>query len=542
MHPLTPDARDAADEGAEPLAVLADEVLVLAALGRVPGASVELFQRWFDAGYDVALGIVHRPDLAAATVQEAMLEVWAQFDRLPAGQGFSGVLLHAVRRAGLKRSARDRWLAGADQEPVEPDDDPSVLSEMVLRRRLVTTATQALGEREASLLDLHLRHGLAAAQIAEGLGKPVEEVSQLLFQLRSSMRDALGAAALWRDGRPTCVALSARVSGSAFDAQVVASVLEHRKDCSDCLRESSRQTSLERLMVALPMAVAPEALREQARSALVAAGMMLPVPLAPTVQAVDEPVADEPVADEPVVLEPAIAESTTAEMPVPASSGPGQAGRSTVPWRIPSLLVGAVAFGCVSVVFSLLLGSAWNGRTGAAVGPALQVPSTSPLQIPATAPATSEPYPSASLTATIDATSVAATTTSSSTAMPSAVPTTSPSGSTASSRTRKTSSTTVSISTTPTTTTAESPPVVTVGLSGPLPVAAPDCTKNQSSWTAVWTISGARSAQLVQAETRVPISPISGAQLVCLKSGGKISVIAIGPGGTTRVSAKAPGD
>jgi len=74
MPTLPPEEADAAADGTASLAVLEDEVLVLAALGGVPGASEQLFERWFDAGYDVALGIAQRPDLAAAAVQEAMLK------------------------------------------------------------------------------------------------------------------------------------------------------------------------------------------------------------------------------------------------------------------------------------------------------------------------------------------------------------------------------------------------------------------------------------------------------------------------------------
>jgi RNA polymerase sigma factor (sigma-70 family) len=258
-----------------------DAELVVAARDHEAGAYGELFQRWYDRSFDVALNILRDRESAADVAQDAFLTGWERLADLRAPAAFGGWILRTTRNRALNRIARDR---SRSHEPIDTERDPSsttpdpgtdpvVAVEREDQRRLVWTAVAVLGERDTSLLDLHLRHGLEPSEIAEELHITANNASQLLFRLRRKLRDAIGAVLLWRDGSPTCDVLAELLADSQTFDQTVASVIrQHRRSCPTCNRELSRQTDPERLFAAVPFAVAPLAMKEHAIGALTQAG------------------------------------------------------------------------------------------------------------------------------------------------------------------------------------------------------------------------------------------------------------------------------
>lgn len=262
-----------------------DAELVRAAIGQEAGAYEELFRRWYDRSYDVALNILRDRDAAADIVQDAFIVGWERLEDLRDPAAFGGWVLRATRNRALNRVTRDRFRRTEqfDAHPEAPalrdlDADPARQAERSDQRRLVWTAVAALGARDASLLDLHLRHGLGPTEIADELQVTPNNAKQLMFQLRRKLREAIGAVLLWRNGNPTCGELAALVEGTGpFDHGVARTIRRHQSGCETCRREMAQQTHPERLFAAAPLAVAPLALKERVVSGLVQAG----VPLAP---------------------------------------------------------------------------------------------------------------------------------------------------------------------------------------------------------------------------------------------------------------------
>jgi RNA polymerase sigma factor (sigma-70 family) len=298
---VTESKLESTQEGARILAmtitaeVSTDADLVHAARRQEPGAYGELFRRWYDRSYDVALNILRDREAAADVAQDVFLVGWERLMDLRDPNAFGGWILRATRNRALNRVTRDRHRAMEPIEPhgegpalPDPDADPALHAERSDQRRLIWTAVAALGERDTSLLDLHLRHGLEPAEIAEELRITPNNASQLLFRLRRKLREAIGAVLLWRDGHPSCpdLAMLLEQSGS-FDPQVASTIKRHRRNCNQCLREISRQTNPERLFAAVPFAMAPLLLKERAAAALVQAG----VPMAPSTVIGSAPVA-----------------------------------------------------------------------------------------------------------------------------------------------------------------------------------------------------------------------------------------------------------
>jgi RNA polymerase sigma factor (sigma-70 family) len=300
-----------------------DAELVRAALGTERQAYGELFQRWYDRCYDVAWNICRNRETAADIAQDAFLVCWERLSELRDHAAFGGWILRVTRNRALNRLERDR---ARTLEPIEteepvsmsdPDADPAIHAERDDRQQLVWTAAAALGERDTSLLDLHLRHGLEPAEIAQELQITPNNAHQLLYRLRAKLRDTIGAALLWRQGRPTCEHLAGLVpTGGGFDAKTARIIRKHQRGCSICSGEMSRQTNPERLFTAVPLAAAPLALKERAFAELVRAG----VPLLP-------PTGGQTLA---ATGHPQSVESFGGASPAPVGAVPGHAGASGV--------------------------------------------------------------------------------------------------------------------------------------------------------------------------------------------------------------------
>lgn len=268
-----------------------DAVLVEAARRQEPGAYGELFRRWYDRSYDVAMNIIRDREAAADVAQDAFLVGWERLMDLRDPDAFGGWILRTTRNRALNRVTRDRYrtmepIEGHEEGPSmpDPDADPALHAERSDQRRLIWTAVAALGERDTSLLDLHLRHGLEPAEIAEELRITPNNASQLLFRLRRKLREAIGAVLLWRDGHPTCANLATLLAeGGSFNTQVASTIRRHQRDCNECLREISRQTNPEQLFAAVPLAVAPLLFKERAAAALTQAGIPMAPPAATAV-------------------------------------------------------------------------------------------------------------------------------------------------------------------------------------------------------------------------------------------------------------------
>jgi RNA polymerase sigma factor (sigma-70 family) len=267
----------------------ADVAWVLAAQTGDGAAFGELYARWIDRVHDVARNIVRNPDTADEVAQDAFVTAWQQLDRLEQPEAFGGWLLRIARNRALDRLARENRSRPTDGDVVTDlhdrgGDDPFAsrrgsgdLSEVIAdldRDGLVDAAAIALGERDASLLDLHLRHGLTPAEIAAELGVTPNTAHQQLFRMRARLGATIGSLVLWRSGRPQCSTLAGLVSADGrFDADVASVVERHQRTCAECTDRRALLTSPTELFAALPIATLPIAAKLDIYAALRAAGV-----------------------------------------------------------------------------------------------------------------------------------------------------------------------------------------------------------------------------------------------------------------------------
>jgi RNA polymerase sigma factor (sigma-70 family) len=256
-----------------------DAELVVAARDGDTRAYAVIFDRWFDRVFDVAVRIVRNREVAAEVAQDTFLHGWRSLDRIEQPASFGGWLLRTSRNRALNRSDRERrsvalgdeaTVTEVDRQTPAPDSAPQHLERQEMHD-LVWAASDALGDRDASVLDLHLRHGLDAAEIAEALDITTNNAHQLLFRLKARLGNALRAFAVWHRGKPTCAPLAAALAGAGvvtFGAAAVTVISRHVVGCAACTQEQSELLAPERLFAAAPIIAAGPLLKAKAAAAL----------------------------------------------------------------------------------------------------------------------------------------------------------------------------------------------------------------------------------------------------------------------------------
>jgi len=263
-----------------------DPALVVAAQAGDEAAFTMLFRRWFDPCFDVARRIVHNDDTAAEVAQETFLVAWRQIGTLRDPSAFGGWVLRTSRNKALNRLDRERRSVAVDQDehPVLADLEAvgDVAGEVTAREQqdLVWAAAAALGERDASVLDLHLRHGFDAAEIAEALDVTTNNAHQLLFRMKGKLAAGIRAWVLFKGGDPQCEELGRvlqAAGATSFSATTVKVISKHVDGCDECTRRQAVVLAPEAMFAAVPLLPAGAVLRDRVASGLRTDG----VPLGP---------------------------------------------------------------------------------------------------------------------------------------------------------------------------------------------------------------------------------------------------------------------
>ncbi len=273
------------------MATTADGALVEAARAGDQRAFGLLFDTWFDRVHDVSRRIVHDDGIAGEVAQDTFLRAWTKLDTLDDVDAFGGWVLRIGRNASLNRLEKERRSTVLDDESMTavtdagaPDHDPLARMDQAARIALVWDAAAALGERDASVLDLHLRHGLGAAELADELGVTANNANQLIFRMKKRLAAGIRAWVLVRGGRSTCPALAAALEAAdvhEFGRAAVGVVDDHVAQCDDCRDRQAAVLDPAALFAAAPIAAMAPALRATVSEGLRSAGVPVAVEVAP---------------------------------------------------------------------------------------------------------------------------------------------------------------------------------------------------------------------------------------------------------------------
>jgi RNA polymerase sigma factor (sigma-70 family) len=254
---------------------LADADLIHAAHNGDREALAALYERYFDPVFDFALRMTRDRDEAADIAQETFLKAMNALSGLKREASFRSWLFSIARNTALnhlQRRGRTRPLAllDADGEELALDvvdparfANPQEAAEAASAARLVWEAAAGLDPRQLSLLDLHLRKGLEANEIAAVLGITRNNAYVLLHRLKKAVESAISAYVLWRQGADRCPALAALVepaqAGAGMTPAIRKAVDRHAEGCADCRERRKRLAPLAVFGGLAPVAAPPDA-------------------------------------------------------------------------------------------------------------------------------------------------------------------------------------------------------------------------------------------------------------------------------------------
>jgi hypothetical protein len=137
-------------------------------------------------------------------------------------------------------------------------------------RALVRSAVRGLNDVDRDLIELQLRQGLEAGEIAAVLGVSRNHAHALLSRARHQLETSLGALLVARSGRQDCPALDTMLQD--WDGELTALMRKrlnrHIERCPACSERRRRELVPARLiglapLAALPLAAAPHGLKAQ---------------------------------------------------------------------------------------------------------------------------------------------------------------------------------------------------------------------------------------------------------------------------------------
>jgi RNA polymerase sigma factor (sigma-70 family) len=265
-----------------------DAALVDAARRGDADAFGALYERWLPRVHDLAYRITRDEQSAGDVVQDAFLSAWRALGTLEDPDAFGGWLLRITRNRAFNqgRATAHAQPAGPDtmamiertqaEDRVEQLDEPARLAGDAELVALVWESVDALGARDAELLDLSLRHGLTPAEVAEVVGTNRNAANQMMHRARVRLSDAIRARVLWRGGEPQCGDLADALRDAhvvRFDADAVRVTSAHAETCERCQERRRLRLDPAALFAAVPIMTVPAVLKTKIAHALANEGV-----------------------------------------------------------------------------------------------------------------------------------------------------------------------------------------------------------------------------------------------------------------------------
>ena len=230
----------------------------------------EAYRRFAPVLFGTAVGLVGDRTAAADVVHDTFLRAATRVGGLRDPARLRAWLFAILRNEVASwRRAGARVAISLDQgaSPVSEwleDDAPAadVEASRSELRELVWTAADGLQPRDREVLELHLRGGLEASDLATVMGVTPGHAAVLLSRMRDRLERCLGAVLIARSGRQDCAALDQLLDGwdGRFSLAVRGTVVRHVEGCPICGRRRAGLVSLQHLapVIVPPVVLVPE--------------------------------------------------------------------------------------------------------------------------------------------------------------------------------------------------------------------------------------------------------------------------------------------
>ena len=231
---------------------VADAELVGAHLAGQRAAIAAIYDRYSDALYDTARGMLRDGAEAADVVQDTFLVAMQRMHQLRDPDRlrpwlFSILRHHVYRRSHLRQRAQvtDFQAPPVSVQTAMPTTDDMSAIDSITSAELaeqVRAAAAGLDERDQMVLELAIRQELSGQDLADALGVTVAQSYVLVSRMRDRIARSLGALTVARLGRRDCAELNGMLASwdGRFSVQVRKRVARHVDACSVCERTRQR--------------------------------------------------------------------------------------------------------------------------------------------------------------------------------------------------------------------------------------------------------------------------------------------------------------
>jgi RNA polymerase sigma factor (sigma-70 family) len=233
-------------------------------------AFAELYERHYGSIYDFAVRILRDPETAADVVQATFTRAWPAVQEGPRPAHVKAWLFGIARNLSIDELRRRRRVfpneglgLGLAELPDPAAFDPSETVETKELAELVWTSAAGLRAEEYALLDMHVRRGLSADELADSLGVRRGAVYTRLTRLRKALESAVATSLLVRHGRGRCaefdrLVAAERAQGTLHERRRV--LQAHVEDCSRCQESKGVYASPAQILAGLALVPPPEEL------------------------------------------------------------------------------------------------------------------------------------------------------------------------------------------------------------------------------------------------------------------------------------------
>src|SRR5580692_4610737 len=251
-----------------------DSEVVAAIVAGNPEGLAEAYDRYASPLYTYCRSLLREPADAADAVQDTFVIAASRLAELR-DRNRLRPWLYAVARNECHRRLRARTAqvtTPLDEMPDVTDTSADVSGEAERDelRTLLRSAVRGLNPGEQDLIELQLRQGLDAAEIAAVLGVSRNHAHALLSRARDQLEISLGALLVARSGQQDCAALNTMLADWDGQLNVLMRkrINRHIENCPACTERKKRELAPALLLglaplAALPTAAVPPGLREQ---------------------------------------------------------------------------------------------------------------------------------------------------------------------------------------------------------------------------------------------------------------------------------------
>src|SRR5580692_1949383 len=192
-----------------------DAEVVASIVAGDPNGLATAYDRYADPLFKYCKSLLHDPADAADAVQDTFVIAASRLDGLREPERFRAWLYTVARNESL-RILRSKKGTSALAEAPDVTDDSADVSEHAHRaalRALFEEAAAGLNPGEREVIELQLRQGLEAGEVATVLGVSRNHAHSLLSRARDQLEACLGVLLVGRAGRDECGELGSMLTG-----------------------------------------------------------------------------------------------------------------------------------------------------------------------------------------------------------------------------------------------------------------------------------------------------------------------------------------